>query len=88
MVRVLLLVIPVVITVYALIDAIMADRRRVTVLPRSIWALVIIALPVIGAVLWFAVGRPRGTGRNASPRVVGPDDDPGFLAQIRRPKPR
>ncbi|BDI24075.1 PLDc N-terminal domain-containing protein [Herbiconiux sp. L3-i23] len=26
---------------------------------RAIWVLVVLIVPVVGAVLWFAIGRPR-----------------------------
>jgi hypothetical protein len=43
-----------------------------------------IVLPVIGAILWFLIGRPRGTspvGTNYS-HPIAPDDDPEFLRNL------
>lgn len=60
-------------------------------LPRPLWALVILAVPLIGAILWFATGRPKplfGGGAETPappPRTTrAPDDDPEFLRDLDR----
>ena len=66
-------------------------------LSRAWWVPIILLLPVVGGILWFAVGRARpprpkpGAGRGGSaggPRSprgpVAPDDDPDFLRDIDR----
>ncbi len=65
-------------------------------LTRAWWVLIILLVPIAGAILWFTVGRARpprpqpGQGRhgNAGPRnpkgPVAPDDDPDFLRDIDR----
>ncbi|HLP22745.1 MAG TPA: PLD nuclease N-terminal domain-containing protein [Microbacteriaceae bacterium] len=80
MVRVWLLAIAliVVLTVFCAVDAVMLSRLRIRGLPRWAWVLIIIAVPVVGAVLWLTVGRGR------RPTVVAPDDDPEFLAELGR----
>lgn len=89
MVRFLLILIPVAITVYALIDAISAPRDQVRSLPKALWIFLIVILWIGGAVLWFFFGRPQrsasdggnGGGGGVS-RPQGPDDDPDFLADL------
>ena len=44
------------------------------------WALGVVLLPVVGGVLWLAVGKARRRG--ASARPVAPDDDPAFLSTL------
>jgi len=41
-------------------------------------------LPVVGAALWFIIGRPRGSRPAAQTysRTVAPDDDPDFLRNL------
>jgi hypothetical protein len=77
-----LVVVVVVVTVYTVIDCAMSAGSRVRGIPKWAWLLVTLLLPVIGAILWYAVGRPR---RGAPParRVTAPDDDPDFLGGIR-----
>ncbi|MHA7984983.1 PLD nuclease N-terminal domain-containing protein [Rathayibacter sp. CAU 1779] len=45
----------------ALIDAIRLDDSRIKFLPKVAWVLLIIFLPLIGSVLWFALGRSYET---------------------------
>lgn len=80
-------------TVYCLIDVIRSEESAIRGLPKLPWVFIVLLFPVVGGAAWFLAGRPRGTkppgtGRIArpKPRVVGPDDDPDFLRNIKRPK--
>lgn len=66
---------------FALVDAIMSDRKRVRGVSKPVWIILILVLPVVGALLWLTVGRPR----RASARFVPPDDDPAFTGSRGRP---
>ncbi len=85
MVRVLPFVVELVLVVYCLIDLWQADRERVRLLPKPLWVLLIIVLPLLGGVAWLLAGRPESTGRGGPPNrrgpqpPRGPDDDPDFL---------
>jgi hypothetical protein len=68
--------------VFAVVDVILIDRRRVRALPKALWVLVIVLLPVIGVVLWFMLGKAR-SGSAGRTRTVAPDDDPDFLRSMR-----
>ncbi|ROQ39416.1 phospholipase D-like protein [Frondihabitans sp. PhB188] len=63
--------------VYALVDCLFTEHQRVRALPKPVWALIVIVLPVVGAVLWLLLGRAPRTPR----RTVAPDDDPEFLGR-------
>ncbi|WP_198145202.1 PLD nuclease N-terminal domain-containing protein, partial [Kocuria salsicia] len=69
--------------IYALIECAQSQRYDVRALPKWAWVLVILLLPVIGAVLWLLFGRPRAddAAREAQ-RGRGPDDDPQFLRNL------
>ena len=74
-----------VVVLYAFIDVIQSRSSDVRTFPRPIWAIVVIVLPVLGALGWFVLGRPRradaaGPGRRPGP--VAPDDDPTFLREL------
>jgi len=43
--------------VFALVDIIRADRWSIRHLDKSLWMIIVILLPLIGSVLWFAIGR-------------------------------
>jgi len=83
----LVLVIPVAITVYAFIDVLTTPARSTLRGPKWLWAVAVLVLPLVGAVLWFVLGRPRRT--NVS-RSSAPDDDVEFLRNLnqnlRRPR--
>ncbi|CAN5267351.1 hypothetical protein BH09ACT6_BH09ACT6_07940 [soil metagenome] len=71
-------------TVYALVDCLLFARVRVRGLPKLAWVFVVLLFPVIGAALWFLVGRGRKNPRlQPVYRAVGPDDDPEFLGRLR-----
>jgi Phospholipase_D-nuclease N-terminal len=72
-----------VLLVLALIGCLSADRVRT--LPRALWVPVILVIPLLGPIAYFAVGRPVRAPRQdrpvrrPGPRPASPDDDPDFL---------
>ena len=86
MLRVVVVVAVLVVFVYGLVDVIRTDPRQTKGISKPAWIVVQIVLPVIGAVLWFLIGRPRGTGpdpvRRTYSQPVAPDDDPDFLRNL------
>lgn len=77
------------ITIYALIECVRTRPNDVRSLPKPGWVLAIILLPLIGAALWFWLGRPSygkpgGQPRNTRPAggQKAPDDDEAFLRNL------
>src|SRR5699024_3872473 len=82
------------VTIYALIQCIQTPAREVRSISKPAWILAIILLPLIGAGLWFWLGRPQepapspagGTPSRAAgpsgPRQKAPDDDVEFLRNL------
>ncbi|WP_144713796.1 PLDc N-terminal domain-containing protein [Curtobacterium pusillum] len=66
-------------TVYAVIDCATMPRARVRSLSRGVWVLLVIVLPVLGAVLWYVLGRAPATEPGGGSGYRGPEDDPDFL---------
>ena len=66
-------------TVYALVDLFVTASDRLRAFKKPVWIAVIVVLPVIGPVLWLAIGKNRQS-RTAPP--VAPDDDPRFLGNL------
>lgn len=98
MVRVLPLVVELGLLVFCLIDCIQAEPARVRNLPKGIWILLIVVLPLVGGIAWLVAGRPlrspastvpwpstgtAGFPEYERPRPLAPDDDPAFLAGLR-----
>ena len=69
--------------VFAIVDVILTDRGRVRGVPKVVWVVIILFLPLLGVVLWFLVGKGRRPAESTR-RVVAPDDDPVFLRNLRR----
>lgn len=69
--------------VYAVADCAFFDRTRIRGLSRVWWIVVILFVPVIGAGLWFLIGRGRARRISAGRgREVAPDDDTDFLRRL------
>lgn len=85
-----LLVIAVAFYIFALVDLALIDKSRTRGLAKPAWIVVVVLFPIVGAVLWFAVGRVRlrdiGGGSSFDRRPIAPDDDPAFLNKIAREK--
>ncbi len=76
--------IAIVLVVYAFFDALATPRHQVRVLPKPVWLVVIVLVPVVGALAWIVAGTKRlrpGPGRRPLP-PRGPDDDPDYLRGI------
>jgi len=72
--------------VLALISSLSADRVRN--LPRALWVVIIVLIPLVGPGTYFIYGRPVSPTRvgspvrRAAPRPSSPDDDPDFLRTV------
>ncbi|WP_431042866.1 PLD nuclease N-terminal domain-containing protein [Streptomyces sp. P1-3] len=90
MLRVLLILVPLALSIYAFIDCITTDEQDVRYLPKPIWAILVLLFPVVGSVSWLIAGRQRtlavgggGAGRGGRRGGwVAPDDNPEFLKSL------
>jgi hypothetical protein len=82
--RVALAVAVLAIFVYGLVDVIRTDGRLTRGISKPAWIVVMIVLPVVGAILWLLIGRPRRTPpqRQNYRHPTAPDDDPDFLRNL------
>lgn len=74
----------IVLVIYAIFDAAATPRFQVKLLPKPVWLLLIVIVPVLGALAWIFAGTKRlrpGPGRGPRP-PRGPDDDPDYLRGI------
>lgn len=85
MLQVLLTVATLSLMVFALVDIITGDESQVKYLGKFGWVIVVILLPIVGSVLWLAIGKERvtlqpGFGRPGESRAhpaPRPDDRSG-----------
>ena len=88
MLKALPIVIVVVLAIYCLVQVVQSRPATVRALPKWLWALVVLVIPLLGSVAWLLVGRPRGRRPpNRPARPLAPDDDPDFLRGLRVDKP-
>ena len=59
---------PLALMIVGLLDIITRDDGQVKHLPKIVWILLVVLLPLIGTVLWFAVGREYAPRPVAHPR--------------------
>lgn len=71
--------------VFSVVDSALSERAAVRGVPKPVWILLTLLLPIIGGLMWFAIGRPRRRG-GAARRTIAPDDDADFLGGGRSPR--
>ena len=75
-----------VLLVLALISVLSVPRVRT--MPRVLWVLVILLIPLLGPLAYLLSGRPKKPPREhgpvlrGKPRPAAPDDDPEFLRSV------
>lgn len=68
--------------IFTIVDVALTDSQRARGVPKGAWFLVVL-IPIIGPVLWFALGKEPVSAAQRRPQVA-PDDDPSFLHNLRR----
>ena len=79
MVRAIPILILIACTIYTVVYVVQSDSEQVRGLPKSLWLVIVICLPVVGMIAWWIFGRPVDT---YSPPPMAPDDDPDFLRKL------
>jgi len=90
MAKVLLVLAAIGVTIYAAIDCLRSDDAEIRGLPKPLWLLLIVAVPLFGGVLYILLGRQPAPGSPTSRRLrtIAPDDDPDFLRSLDPPRSR
>ena len=70
----------------ALVDIIKRDDSQVRFLPKMAWVVIVILLPLIGGLLWFAIGREYSEAGLRIPRM--PRARPAARPTVHRPEVR
>ena len=75
---------------FAVIDVISTDEMLMRNLPKLAWLFLVVLIPAVGAIAWFAVGRPVGAGLTPGATRTRPDrswqKDRGREPRSRRPR--
>jgi hypothetical protein len=86
-----------VLLVFCVLDVATTPEDAVRNLPKLLWLLLVVVLPLAGGVAWLVAGRPAAADRSRparaavarlrpapAPRPPTPDDDEAFLRSLRR----
>lgn len=83
MLRVVLILLGLAVYIWFIVDVLRTPGSTTRTLPKFVWLLIVVLLPIIGGLLWLLAGRPRPEGRRRRRRgPVAPDDNPAFLRQL------
>ncbi|TXS56331.1 PLD nuclease N-terminal domain-containing protein [Streptomyces sp. t39] len=91
MLRVLMVLVPLGLSIYAFIDCITTDEKDVRHVPKPLWAILVLLFPLVGSISWLAVGKDRAASAGRAPSRrgwVAPDDNPEFLKSLREENER
>ncbi|GAA1727018.1 hypothetical protein GCM10009734_34980 [Nonomuraea bangladeshensis] len=74
---------------FSLFDVVTTPEDEVRNVPKTMWIMVVVLIPLVGGLIWMARGRPRVERQvwSVSPgpgMPKGPDDDPDFLRDLDR----
>ncbi|MEH0424029.1 PLD nuclease N-terminal domain-containing protein [Streptomyces sp. B21-083] len=89
MLRVLLILVPLALSIYAFIDCVTTQEKDVRFMPKPVWAILILLFPLVGSVSWLIIGRDRATSQRlggAGGQWIAPDDNPEFLKSLKDEK--
>ncbi|MEU6608168.1 PLD nuclease N-terminal domain-containing protein [Streptomyces shenzhenensis] len=92
MLRLLMYLVPLALTIFALIDCLNTPEDEARHLPKIAWVFIILLFWIVGPIVWLAAGKvrqPPASGRTPSEwhrnhrfEQVAPDDNPEFLKSL------
>lgn len=83
MLRVFGVILAVAIYIYCIIDVIRTPAGEMRTLPKWLWLILVVLVPLLGSALWLVLGRVwRSPGSRRRRGPLAPDDDPTFLKKL------
>lgn len=85
MLRVAGIIVLLAVYIWFMVDVARSPKSSVRNLPKGIWLLIVVFIPIIGGAIWVLFGRTKpiaGDGRRGRKAPSAPDDDPRFLAKL------
>ncbi len=84
--RALLFLAGLALTVFAIVEVAQSDEHEPSGLPKAVWILIIVLVPVAGPVAWFLASRYGGTRRGTSAQTGFPAGPVPPAQYQRRPR--
>lgn len=93
MLRVLMILVPLALSIFAFIDCVTSDEKEIRYLPKPLWAILVLLFPLVGSISWLIIGKQRayagpGGAGGAGGGWVAPDDNPEFLNSLKKDAPK
>jgi len=79
-IRVFAIIVAVALYIWFVIDVAQTPKSGIRNLPRGVWLLIVVVLPILGGLIWMLAGRPKRSRHHKT--SAAPDDDPKFLAKL------
>lgn len=92
--RAVLTVVTVGVAIYALVDCLRSRPGEIRWLPKAVWVVAIVLMPLVGSLVYLFLGRtspgsaPPPWNPPGGRRFTAPDDDPEFLRSLDSSRPR
>jgi hypothetical protein len=48
---------------YCILDVALTSEERIRNLPKLVWLLLVVLVPIVGGIVWLVAGRPPSSGR-------------------------
>ncbi|MCL1923687.1 MAG: PLDc N-terminal domain-containing protein [Propionibacteriaceae bacterium] len=74
--RILPLILLLALTIYTAVHVVDTQANSVRGIPKSLWLIIVVIIPIIGPFCWWVFGRPL---ESYTPPPSAPDDDLDFL---------
>jgi len=58
--------------VFAVVDIITRDDGQIRFMPKALWLILVILVPLVGVILWFVLGREHSAGAEPVVRMPRP----------------
>jgi len=75
-IRVFGVLLVVAIWVFTIVHVVQSNSERIRGMPKALWFVIVVAVPVAGVLAWWIFGRPLAEPPQPP---TAPDDDPDFL---------
>ncbi|MFZ9986204.1 MAG: PLDc N-terminal domain-containing protein, partial [Candidatus Nanopelagicales bacterium] len=60
MLRVVAVLLGLAVYIWFIVDVLRTSSASVRTLPKFVWLLIVVLIPLLGGLLWLLAGRPRG----------------------------
>ncbi|MFE0021414.1 PLDc N-terminal domain-containing protein [Amycolatopsis sp. NPDC059021] len=64
--------------IFCVVDVVVTDEASCRNMPKGLWLLLVLLVPLVGSIVWLVAGRPQTAGRARAPRGLFERDAPEY----------